>query len=86
MCLFRDVTSQKEFEDTLLESKLEAETANRSKSIFLSNMSHEIRTPLNTIIGMADILKNSLKNQEDKLFVQSRITSYNVCYTKLLRT
>ncbi len=71
MCLFRDVTSQKEFEDTLLESKLEAETANRSKSIFLSNMSHEIRTPLNTIIGMADILKNSLKNQEDKLFVQS---------------
>lgn len=28
-----------------------AETANQSKSDFLSNMSHEIRTPMNAIIG-----------------------------------
>jgi len=31
----------------------QAETANRSKSDFLTNMSHEIRTPLNAIIGFS---------------------------------
>lgn len=34
-----------------------AETANRSKSDFLSNMSHEIRTPLNGILGSVELLR-----------------------------
>ena len=36
---------------------LEAETANRAKSDFLSRMSHELRTPLNAILGFAQILQ-----------------------------
>ena len=39
----------------LIESKKEAEDANRAKSVFLANMSHEIRTPLNAVIGMTAI-------------------------------
>ncbi len=34
-----------------------AETANNTKSAFLSNMSHELRTPLNAIIGFSQILQ-----------------------------
>jgi CheY-like chemotaxis protein/nitrogen-specific signal transduction histidine kinase len=33
-----------------------ADTANRSKSAFLSRMSHELRTPLNAVLGFAQIL------------------------------
>jgi signal transduction histidine kinase len=34
----------------------EAETANRSKDVFLATISHELRTPLNAILGWATLL------------------------------
>jgi signal transduction histidine kinase/CheY-like chemotaxis protein len=37
-------------------SKIEAEKANRAKSLFLANMSHEIRTPMNAVLGYSQIL------------------------------
>ena len=48
---------------------VEAEQANRVKSMFLANMSHEIRTPMNGILGMAEILERSLEEPAQKQMI-----------------
>lgn len=40
-------------------ARLEAESANRAKSVFLANMSHEIRTPFHGMLGMMSLLQDS---------------------------
>ncbi|MTI09177.1 hybrid sensor histidine kinase/response regulator [Curvivirga aplysinae] len=53
---------RQESELQLVRAKREAEKANNAKSEFLSSMSHELRTPLNSILGFAQLLKNSKRN------------------------
>ncbi len=65
---FDDITELEEKEVELINSKLEAEEANRAKSSFLANMSHEIRTPMNAILGFTEILKRGfVKNETESL-------------------
>jgi len=49
-----------------------AESANQSKTVFLSNMSHEMRTPMNAIIGMTAIGKKT-ENPEEKDYALNKI-------------
>ena len=61
----RDISKQVAIEAALTDAKLQADSANNSKSEFLSNMSHELRTPLNAIIGFTQLLQMD-KNLPDK--------------------
>ncbi len=73
--LFNDITERKLFEKELMEAKVFAENAVKSKQQFLSNMSHEIRTPLNSIIGFANVLLKNELSVRQKEYLQAIKTS-----------
>lgn len=65
-----DITPRIHMERALRSAKLEAESANRAKSIFLANMSHELRTPLNSIIGLSELTLEQASERSDREVVE----------------
>jgi PAS domain S-box-containing protein len=71
--VIKDVTEQREFEETLTTARRNAETYAQAQSDFLSNMSHEIRTPLTTILGYANLLDDRDDLPEEAMDYTRRI-------------
>ncbi|WP_310395442.1 PAS domain S-box protein [Hymenobacter sp.] len=79
----RDVTEIKQMQDDLRQAKDAAETALEAKTQFLANMSHELRTPMNGIIGMIDLLDQTVDTDEQLDYVDTLRKSSDALLTIL---
>ncbi|MFT4059533.1 MAG: ATP-binding protein [Legionella sp.] len=61
-----NITERITMEKELERAKEAAEAANQAKTEFIANMSHDIRTPLTDVIGLSEILEQTLQNEQDK--------------------
>lgn len=76
--VIQDISEQKLIEIDLINSKIKAEKASNMKSSFVANISHEIRTPINGIIGMTNLLKEMVLNNEQKEYIDIISTSSGI--------
>jgi PAS domain S-box-containing protein len=56
LAVWHDIAERKAVEEALRQAKDAAESANRTKSDFMTRMNHELRTPLTAIIGFSRVM------------------------------
>jgi len=77
MGILRDITVQKTGEIDLERARDRAEAADRAKGEFIATVSHEIRTPLNAILGMASLLSENARDEEQEEQAETIFSSGN---------
>ncbi len=63
--VFSDRTNERK----ILEAKETAERAAYTKTQFISMMSHELRTPMNAIVGMSELIQDSVLDEEQRWYM-----------------
>ncbi|MCI8291947.1 MAG: response regulator [Hespellia sp.] len=73
-----EIRNELEKKNLLEDALMQANRANKAKSIFLSNMSHDIRTPMNAIVGFTALASTHIDNKEQvKEYLKKIMTSGN---------
>lgn len=67
--VIRDITRRRQAQLEIEAARAEAVAANAAKDEFLAHMSHEIRTPLNGVMGMNNLLAQTVLSQEQRQYV-----------------
>ncbi|MDE5859483.1 MAG: response regulator, partial [Oscillospiraceae bacterium] len=63
-CVDDEIRSEMEKKNILENALMQANRANKAKSVFLSNMSHDIRTPMNAIVGFTTLAMTHINQRE----------------------
>lgn len=72
------IRSEMEQKNLLEDALMQANRANKAKSVFLSNMSHDIRTPMNAIIGFTALAITHIDSREQvEEYLKKIMTSGN---------
>lgn len=73
----RDITSEIQYKEELINARRTAEQASELKAQFLANMSHEIRTPLNGIVGIVKLLEKTRLDDKQQNYLRAIVSSSN---------
>ncbi|THD75022.1 PAS domain S-box protein [Thalassobius vesicularis] len=65
----RDITERLAADEALLASRDKAVAGERAKAHFLAVMSHEMRTPLNGILGIIELLKDTVTGDKNRYYL-----------------
>lgn len=68
-CSLKNISAEKREIALLTSEKEQALKSSKAKSEFLARMSHEIRTPMNSIMGMAELLKDTKLSKQQEYYV-----------------
>ncbi|MEQ8808413.1 MAG: PAS domain S-box protein [Imperialibacter sp.] len=66
-----DITDRKRLEEELRIARNKAEKAMLAEKQFLANMSHEIRNPINAIVGMSNLLGDTMLDQQQSDYLKT---------------